>query len=85
MRKNEAIEALFSGCTVPKTATLDPLSVYHYTKKKKGGSLSDFYREVYAAESRSSLQSYQNKNANEIELTMMRNRKLIEAARSRQR
>lgn len=83
MRKNEAIEALFASCRVPQAAPLDPLSVYHYTKKKKGATLGDFYREVYAAESRKSEKSYQNKNANEIELTMMRNRKLIEAAHSK--
>lgn len=85
MRRNEAIEALFANHPVPQTPPIDPLTVYHYTKKKKGGSLSDFYREVYDAQRLNAEHPYQNKNANEIEFAMMRNRKLIETARSRQR
>lgn len=79
MRKNRAAEAIYSKYSEPKTPSVDLYGAYRTPKQYKGGTLSDFYREVYATNSQNRQHPYQNKNANEIELFMMNNRKLIES------
>lgn len=82
MRKNKVAEAIFSKYSDPKSTPSDPQSRNHYTKK--GGTLSDFYREVHTANSQK-MHPYLNKNATEIESMMMNNRRLIESARAHTR
>jgi hypothetical protein len=82
MRKNSAAEAILSKYLEPKSPPIFTRTAYQSTEKKKGGSLSDFYCEVHAVNSQKSLYSYQNKNASEIELMMMNNRRLIEDKRN---
>jgi len=80
MRNNKALEALYSKYSEPETSR----NIYNgsfYTAKRMKGSLSDLYREVQSVINRNELSLYQNKNAAEIEISMMRNRKLIETAR----
>lgn len=80
MRTNKALEALYSKYSEPDTLhgryTPPP-----YTPKRAKGSLNDLYREVQSVINRNEQSLYQNKNAREIEISMMRNRKLIETAR----
>jgi hypothetical protein len=80
MRKNKAVEAIFSKYSEPKAAPVDMFTTYRSTKKRKGGTLSDFYHEVHAANSQKIQHPYNNKNATEIESMMMQNRRLIEAS-----
>ncbi|MFA5215515.1 hypothetical protein [Sulfuricurvum sp.] len=80
MRKNKAAEAIFSKYSEPKAAPIDMFTAYRSTKKRKGGSLNDFYHEVHAANSKKTQHPYNNKNATEIESIMVHNRRLIEAS-----
>lgn len=78
MRKNDAAEAIYTKYAEPKAPKADPYAATRSIKKRRGTTLSDFYQEVYAADSQKMQHPYQNKNAKEIELFMMNNRKLIE-------
>lgn len=83
MRKNSAAEAILSKYSDQKNAPKERNTASRYPKKSDGGTLSDFYREVYAANTENGKHPYQNKNASEIEFMMMSNRRLIETARSK--
>jgi len=83
MRKNKAAEAILSKYMEPKKGPKSLFNASRQSNKSSGGSLSDFYREVYAAHAQNQKHLYQNKNAAEIESMMMSNRKLIEIARSK--
>jgi hypothetical protein len=50
-----------------------------FPSKRKGKTLADFYKEVLM----SSISTYEIQSAKELELTMMKNRKLIEAKTKR--
>lgn len=80
MRTNKALEALYSKYSDPEILR-SRYNAPFYTAKRAKGSLSDLYREVQSVISRNEQSLYQNKNATEIEMSMMRNRKLIETAR----
>lgn len=81
MRTNKIRETLLAKYT-PK-----PKIPFHkYTsEKKKGSTLEEFYHEVYTKNALHCEQLFQNKNAQEIELIMIQNRRLIEAQRSPRR
>ncbi|GEM_PF-885705 len=85
MRKNKAAEAIFSKYSEPKVTPVDIFTAYRSTKKRKGGSLNDFYHEVHAANNQKNQHPYNNKNATEIESMMMQNRRLIEASTQHKR
>jgi hypothetical protein len=78
MRINKASEAVLAKYAAPeKKLHIEPLYKTR-TGTKKGASLKEFYEEVYAKGHYQIEQVYNGKNANEIELMMMKNRKLIE-------
>lgn len=78
MREYKIREAALSKyAPAPKT------SMFKYTPAKKYKStLTEFYNEVHAKHTLHQEQLYHNKNAHEIELIMMQNRRLIEAQRN---
>ncbi len=78
MRINKASEAVLAKYAAPeKKLHIEPLYKTR-TGTKKGTSLQEFYEEVFAKGHYQIEQVYNGKNANEIELMMMSNRKLIE-------
>ncbi|MDD5159440.1 MAG: hypothetical protein PHI47_05280 [Sulfuricurvum sp.] len=78
MRNHKIREAILAKYT-PKPK----LSPYTYIRTKtKGSTLEEFYNEVHAKHTLHQEQLYPNKNAQEIELIMMQNRRLIEAQRN---
>lgn len=79
MRKNRAAEVIYAKYAEPKVPSVDRYGGVRTLKPNKGGTLSDFYQEVYAADNQKMQHPYTNKNAKEIELFMMNNRKLIES------
>lgn len=82
MSKNEVSENLLSHYFEPKKAKFASLKSLVSTKKKNN-SLDDFYTEVQTKKKNNSLDDiYNGKNAREIEIMMMKNRKLIEANHS---
>jgi hypothetical protein len=76
MRSNSIQEAIlskyFPSTQSSRPPKIDPL-------KKKKSTLADFYQEVHAHQMSAPDQVYLAKNAKEIEIIMMQNRKLIEA------
>ncbi|MFY9143062.1 hypothetical protein [Sulfuricurvum sp.] len=81
MKKHKIRETLLAKYT-PKPK----ISFHQYVPTKtKGSTLEDFYNEVYIKSALHGEQSFQNKNAQEIESIMMQNRRLIEAQRSPRR
>ncbi len=83
MRINKASEAVLAKYT---PMSKEKIRVEPFQKSNthhiKSSTLQDFYQEVYAKQSASIEQIYNGKNAQEIELMMMQNRKLIEMKRS---
>lgn len=79
MSRNEVSDNLINHYLQPqkeKRNTLKSLS----STKKSGQSLKDFYNEVQKQSSNYTIKNiYNGKSAVEIELMMMKNRKLIEA------
>lgn len=83
MRINKASEAVLAKYAAPeKKLSIEPL---YKTRvgTKKGSSLQEFYEEVYSKGHYQIEQVYNGKNATEIELMMMKNRKLIENQQKR--
>lgn len=79
MSKNEVRENLFTKYLEPQK-TRATLFKSLKTSKKSGKSLDDFYEEVKAKKSTYGVENvYFGKNALEIELMMMQNRKRIES------
>ncbi len=62
---------------------MPPLDLYSLIKtlpsKRKGETLSDFYHEVFQTKQTETQQSFEAKNAHDIEIIMMQNLKKIEA------
>lgn len=79
MRINKASEAVLAKYAAPK----EKVRVEPFSKTtagtKKGTSLQDFYEEVYEKSNLWIEQVYSGKNAHEIEVMMMENRKLIDS------
>lgn len=79
MSRNEVSENLINHYLEPQKGKRMPLKLLH-TTKKAGKTLNDFYSEVQAQKNTYIIENvYNGKNADEIELIMMRNRQLIEA------
>lgn len=85
MSKNAVSENLISHTFEPqqgKRTSMRPL----YVSRKTGKTLNDFYTEIQAKKISHGVQNvYHGKNAGEIEIIMMQNRKLIEANHSKLR
>lgn len=78
MSKNEVSENLISHYLEPQKKKRTSLKSLN-ASKKAGQTLNDFYTEVQSQKKSYSIENvYYGKNARDIELMMMRNRKLIE-------
>lgn len=79
MSKNEVSENLINHYLEPikgKRTSLKPL----HSAKKTGKTLNDFYTEIQAKNNNSNFNNiYNGKNAAQIEIMMIKNRRLIEA------
>ncbi|MCX6074457.1 MAG: hypothetical protein NTY39_09075 [Campylobacterales bacterium] len=62
---------------------MPPINLYSLYKtlpsKRKGETLADFYQEVFQKKTSAAQQSFESKNAHDIEILMMQNLKRIEA------
>jgi alpha-D-ribose 1-methylphosphonate 5-triphosphate diphosphatase PhnM len=62
---------------------MPPLNLYSLIKtlpsKRKGETLADFYQEVFQKKTIATQQSFEGKNAHDIEIIMMQNLKRIES------
>lgn len=82
MRINKASEAVLAKYAAPKQKLrIEPLYKTQSTTKK-ATSLQDFYEEMLSKSPCLVEQVYNGKNAQEIELMMMQNRRLIETKRA---
>ncbi len=79
MRINKASEAVLAKYATPKQKFKVEPFYKTQSETKKGTSLQDFYEEMYSKSHYLIEQVYNGKNAQEIELMMMKNRKLIES------
>lgn len=83
MRINKASEAVLAKYAAPikKQLRVEP---FYKTQSgsKKGKTLQEFYEEVATKNPYQIEQIYNGKNAQEIELMMMQNRRLIETKRA---
>lgn len=79
MSKNEISDNLITHYLVPKKEKRISLSSM-YTNKSAGQSLNEFYNEMQSRKNSFDLENiYYGKNAREIEVIMIQNRKQIEA------
>jgi hypothetical protein len=78
MRINKASEAVLAKYASPEKKLRVQPFYKTQSENKKGTSLQDFYEEVYSKSHHHIEQIYHGKNAHEIELMMIQNRKLIE-------
>lgn len=84
MRINKASEAVLAKYAAPvkkQQLRVEPLYKTQ-SGSKKGTTLQEFYEEVYSKNPYQIEQVYNGKNAQEIELMMMQNRKLIDTKRA---
>lgn len=79
MRINKASEAVLAKYAAPKEKVRVEPFYKTTTGNKRGTSLQDFYEEVYEKSNLWIEQVYSGKNAHEIEVMMMENRKLIDS------
>lgn len=81
MRINKASEAVLAKYAPKEKLRVEP---FYKTQigAKKGSTLQDFYEEVFEKSNLWVEQVYNGKNAHEIELMMMENRKLIESKKA---
>ncbi|MCL4431318.1 MAG: hypothetical protein M1300_03250 [Epsilonproteobacteria bacterium] len=78
MSKNEVSENLINHYLEPQKGKRTSLKSLK-SSKKTGNTLNDFYTEVQAKKSNSHIENiYYGKNATQIEMIMIQNRKLIE-------
>ncbi|HEX5623174.1 MAG TPA: hypothetical protein VFX57_01910 [Sulfuricurvum sp.] len=85
MSKNEVREGLISKYLEPQK---NKGSLYKTSRvlKKTGNTLDDFYTEVHAKTRSYGVKNvYYGKNADEIEIIMLQNRKLIEVQLNKKR
>ena len=83
MRINKASEAVLAKYAAPVKKQLRVEPFYKtQSGSKKGTTLQEFYEEVYSKNPYQIEQIYNGKNAQEIELMMMQNRRLIETKRA---
>lgn len=79
MSKNEVSQNLINHYFEPQKGKRTSLKALQSTKKM-GKTLNDFYTEVQAKKNNSTIENiYNGKNATQIEIIMIQNRKLIEA------
>lgn len=79
MSKNEVSSNLIDHYFEPKKEKSSPLKSLQ-SSKKIGKSLDDFYSEIHAKRNNYTVDSmYNGKNASQIEMIMIQNRRLIEA------
>ncbi|MBV5321751.1 MAG: hypothetical protein JZU62_08695 [Sulfuricurvum sp.] len=85
MRINKASEAVLAKYAAPNQKLhVEPFSKTH-SITKKASSLQDFYEEMLSKSHCLVEQVYNGKSAQEIELMMMQNRRLIESHKAIQR
>ncbi|MCL4432649.1 MAG: hypothetical protein M1300_10040 [Epsilonproteobacteria bacterium] len=78
MSKNEVNQNLINHYLEPQKEKRTSL-ISLKSSKKTGNTLNDFYSEVQAKRSNSMIENiYNGKNATQIEMIMIQNRKLIE-------
>ena len=78
MKTNDFLIQLGNNLNSPSGSNIISLCKT-FPSKRKGKTLGDFYKEVLM----SSISTYEIQSAKELELTMMKNRKLIEAKTKR--
>jgi hypothetical protein len=78
MSKNEVSQSLLNHYLEPQKGKSTSLKSIKSTKKK-GNTLNEFYSEVQTKKNNSMIENiYNGKNAIQIEMIMIQNRKLIE-------
>lgn len=84
MSKNEISNNLIDHYFEPTKSKRSPLRSLQ-SSKKAGKTLDDFYSEVQSKRKNQSLDNiYNGKNASQIQMIMLQNRKLIEANHTKQ-
>lgn len=76
---NLSLREVILGQFIEPPAVIPYFSYKTLPSKQKGKTLADFYQEVFQKNTSTTVQSFEGKNAHDIELIMMQNLKSIEA------